>query len=949
MPNTKLRDWRIAKWAQNAVYSAINQAKILTGYAPNVVIPSAEHNELFNQASVAIAELQTAGTLLYNDQLAMVKGSIFAVVESGEVKLRQCIADQASGFNPDPGQNSNVLPFPNALSAAEVSASVQVDSNVFPAVNGATVQAQIQQLVQRTAFLRNTAGRNLPVGALMFTAAETADQGWLALTESTQLVSVTQYPEAFAKLGTRFGGNGTTTFGLPTIAEGRALLFNGSSASGTVTTGEVKAHTHTISGPMYAENGSVANHIAEGSGNPTTTFSFETTSTGGSANLAAGVKFLLCIKMFDILSANHYEPAEGGNYIWPEKVVSLGSVSGDVELDFSAGTVFEMTVTDDVIFSAENAPVPGLTYEFGLRIVNGGAHSITWPDGWSVEGTLSADGISIVQGYVQSTSCTAWVMYAASSSSVAALIADLANKTDPAKGAGMVGYKGSTQYARNEAYDQVELDVGQITVDLTKEKLRHEFAGGFYEIFNQNYPSTSSHYVSEPTLVEMENQKVIAFFRVGDGHQASDGGTGYLCAKTFDPATNTWGALQTIAATTGYDSRNQIAFKTNTGRIVLLYYKCQMAGGEVVEATRSTVLRYSDDNGETWSAEDNFSQFCPYPTLDNVPFGKAIVFADGKITVTVYNYHTFFALSSTDNGVTWGNRVTIYTTPVLTDDNYTEPTLVKVDEARIVCIARVISSGQTRVGSAVFEYQGRSWVTATNYTKGMRVCNSGHIYEATTSGVSGPESASPYHTSGIVSDGGVEWLHIAPYVNWTDSTTYTQGQYVRTYYTYAYRVSTAGTVGTTAPNASVLPDEEGQFIVYRSSDAGVTWDSGERYTWSVDSFQATVSPPSPVVDGDTLHFVWFARSPRFALYKTSVPLCMFYNSPELAIGPTQNPRQSLALSALVGHPDAYGYRVDCGYVSAIKLSFADKLMLCWYDNPTVTVGNTALYAITSRP
>lgn len=439
MPNTKLRDWRIAKWAQNAVYSAISQAKILTGYAPNVVIPSAEHNELFNQASVAIAELQTAGTLLYNDQLAMVKGSIFAVVESGEVKLRQCIADQSAGFNPDPEQNSNVLPFPNALSAAEVSASVQVDSNVFPAVNGATVQAQIQQLVQRTAFLRNTAGRNLPVGALMFTAAETADQGWLALTESTQLVSVTQYPEAFAKLGTRFGGNGTTTFGLPTIAEGRALLFNGASASGTVTTGEVKAHTHTISGTLYREDGQVENHIADGGVNAETTFRFETTSTGGSANLAAGVKFLLCIKMFDVLSANHYEPAEGGNYIWPEKVVSLGSVSGDVELDFSAGTVFEMTVTDDVIFSAENVPVPGLTYEFGLRIVNGGAHSITWPDGWTVEGALSADGISVVQGYIQSTSCTAWVMYAASSSSVAALIADLANNTDPAKGAGMVG------------------------------------------------------------------------------------------------------------------------------------------------------------------------------------------------------------------------------------------------------------------------------------------------------------------------------------------------------------------------------------------------------------------------------------------------------------------------------------------------------------------------------
>lgn len=464
MANVKLRDWRIAKWAQNAVYSAVGSAKILTGYAPNVVIPSGEHNELFNQASVAISELQTAGTLLYNDQLAMQKGAIFAVVESGEVKIRQCMADQSAGFNPDPAQNSNIKPFPNPLNATEVSAQTQVDTNIFPPVNGANVQAQIQQLVQRTAFLRNSSGLNIPIGTLSFTAAETAEPGWLALTSSTQLVSITQYPEAFAKLGTRFGGNGTTNFGLPTIQEGRALLFNGSSASGSVTSGEVKSHTHSV----LPSGVSGINAVGGGSGltgGGTSPSAISLASYGGTDNLAAGVKFLLCIKMYDVLSSNHYQPTEANNYIWPEKVESLGDVAGDVVLDFSAGTVFEMTVTGDVIFTAENLPVPGLTYEFGLRIVNGGAHSITWPEGWSVEGSLSVDGISIVQGYVQTSSCTAWVMYAASSSSVAALIADLANTTDPAKGAWMLGATpGRTQRDKNTEIRSI-LDFSHLVAD----------------------------------------------------------------------------------------------------------------------------------------------------------------------------------------------------------------------------------------------------------------------------------------------------------------------------------------------------------------------------------------------------------------------------------------------------------------------------------------------------
>lgn len=94
------------------------------------------------------------------------------------------------------------------------------------------------------------------IGAIQIFAGNFAPQGW-ALCEG-QLLPIQQNPALFSLLGTTYGGNGTTTFGLPDL-RGRMPIGagvgpgltprqlgekNGAEAV-TLTPAQIPAHTHT--------------------------------------------------------------------------------------------------------------------------------------------------------------------------------------------------------------------------------------------------------------------------------------------------------------------------------------------------------------------------------------------------------------------------------------------------------------------------------------------------------------------------------------------------------------------------------------------------------------------------------------------------------------------------------------------------------------------------------
>lgn len=117
-----------------------------------------------------------------------------------------------------------------------------------------------------------------------------APSGWLALPTAPTNISRTTYAALFAAIGTTWGaGDGSTTFGMPYCPEGHTLL-NTASSVGSATVGQVIAHQHGYAGDGVSVTAGGQGILYWGSG------ANLSSSTGGSANLAAGVKVRWCVK-----------------------------------------------------------------------------------------------------------------------------------------------------------------------------------------------------------------------------------------------------------------------------------------------------------------------------------------------------------------------------------------------------------------------------------------------------------------------------------------------------------------------------------------------------------------------------------------------------------------------------------------------------------------------------
>lgn len=131
----------------------------------------------------------------------------------------------------------------------------------------------------------------LPTGTIFDFSGMTAPAGSLICPTAPTNVSRTTYTALFAAIGTTWGaGDGATTFGLPWFPADYASVQAAANV-GTQTVGQVIAHTHTFNWGSNSSAGSnLSNYVTTTSGPSLTN------STGGSANLAAGVRVLKCVK-----------------------------------------------------------------------------------------------------------------------------------------------------------------------------------------------------------------------------------------------------------------------------------------------------------------------------------------------------------------------------------------------------------------------------------------------------------------------------------------------------------------------------------------------------------------------------------------------------------------------------------------------------------------------------
>lgn len=136
----------------------------------------------------------------------------------------------------------------------------------------------------------------LPIGTIIQFAGVNVPTRFLRVPTTATTVSRTTYAELFAAIGVTWGiGNGSTTFGIPYMTEGQAALQANNNV-GSMVNGQNIAHTHAFGGNgVWMDLGGTYIANAGGSVINMTQLS-ATASSGGTANLAAGIKTLYCIK-----------------------------------------------------------------------------------------------------------------------------------------------------------------------------------------------------------------------------------------------------------------------------------------------------------------------------------------------------------------------------------------------------------------------------------------------------------------------------------------------------------------------------------------------------------------------------------------------------------------------------------------------------------------------------
>ena len=199
------------------------------------------------------------------------------------------------------------------------------------------------------------------------------------------------------------------------------------------------------------------------------------------------------------------------------------------------------------------------------------------------------------------------------------------------------------------------------------------------------------------------NSNVALFYREGLSHVGNDS---RIMMKISTDDGVTFGAPTVVIDDPSWDVRGVAVNLASNGNISLFYVTRDNSIGQ--NDPKDFFHVYSTDNGTTWSTPSSIMSLFPDVGASDwiAAWGTGFQTSQGLMQV-VYAVDRAWAIFSSDNGVTWGNRKVIYDYESSTDF-LSECTPVKIDDDHIVMYTRR-QNNQTIVYVHTSDDGGLTW------------------------------------------------------------------------------------------------------------------------------------------------------------------------------------------------------------------------------------------------
>ena len=253
-----------------------------------------------------------------------------------------------------------------------------------------------------------------------------------------------------------------------------------------------------------------------------------------------------------------------------------------------------------------------------------------------------------------------------------------------------------------------------------------------------------------PSICIAANGDILVSYRKASGHSAVDGEI--VLRRSIDDGA-TWGGEVTLLSSASWDYRFAGLTTLSTGRIIAEVGRRTTAPAEV---TNGTTVIYSDDDGETWSAEIAVTNAYTSWAREG---GRILEMPNGDLYCPLYGQdsgdtgaNARIRLSkSTDGGDTWAHHVQI----VAATNGWYEPGLVYDAESDVLrCLIRLNSTAI---------YLSTSDGTAASWTAPAQIAEWAEGLQAPTRLVSGEflsvvrSDQTQFYMSLFYSADGVHW------------------------------------------------------------------------------------------------------------------------------------------------------------------------------------------------